>query len=184
MQTQIERLVGELRTASDEARALVEGSSESVLTARPGPGRWSAAECLAHLVVTSEAYVPLMAGALKAHAPSPGKARFRMDTAGWLIKRSLEPPVRIRTRTVEEFLPRAFGSPREILTRFLELQEGPERVLQSAEGFDLNAILVVSPFNRRIRYNLYSCFRIILAHQRRHLWQARRAASGALRSTA
>ena len=29
-----------------------------------------------------------------------------------------------------------------------------------------------SPFNSKLHYNLYSAFRIITAHQRRHLWQA------------
>jgi hypothetical protein len=175
MDVQIDDLVVELQAASAGARELVEVFPETLLSARPGEGRWSALECLAHLVVTSEAYVPLVSGALKANTPVGGERRFRMDAAGWLIARSLEPPARIRTRTVEEFQPRPFGSASALLARFLELQEGTEGVLRAAARYDLNVIKVISPFNRRIRYNLFSCFRILLAHQRRHLWQARRA---------
>jgi len=178
MNEQIGKLIAELRAISEDARGLVASFPQEVLAVRPAEGRWSAQECLAHLVVTSEAYVPLMAGALKASTPSEGVRRYRMDAPGWLIAHSLEPPVRLRTRTVDEFLPRPFGSAAEALTRFLELQEGTEGVLRSAEQYDLNAIRLVSPFNRRIRYNLFSCFQIILAHQRRHLWQARQAVSG------
>jgi hypothetical protein len=34
---------------------------------------------------------------------------------------------------------------------------------------------MISPFDSRVRYNLFSAFRIIAAHQRRHLWQAEQA---------
>jgi hypothetical protein len=30
--------------------------------------------------------------------------------------------------------------------------------------------------SRYVRYNVYSAFRVVTAHERRHLWQARRAA--------
>jgi hypothetical protein len=175
MDVQIDDLVVELHAASAGARELVEKFPENLLATRPGEGRWSALECLSHLVVTSEAYVPLMSGALKANTPVDGERQFRMDAAGWLIARSLEPPARMRSRTVVEFQPRPFGSAPALLARFLELQEGTEGVLHAAAHYDLNVIKVVSPFNRRIRYNVFSCFRILLAHQRRHLWQARRA---------
>jgi hypothetical protein len=34
---------------------------------------------------------------------------------------------------------------------------------------------IISPFDRRVRYNVFSAFRIVVAHQRRHLWQAEQA---------
>ena len=37
---------------------------------------------------------------------------------------------------------------------------------------DLGKLRIVSPFDPRIKYNLYSCLRLILAHQRLHLRQA------------
>ena len=40
------------------------------------------------------------------------------------------------------------------------------------QGQDVNGI--VSPFDGRLRYNLYSCLTILPAHQHRHLWQAER----------
>jgi hypothetical protein len=175
MHEQIADLIAQLHAATAEGRVIVGSHPPEVLASRPAEGRWSAVECISHLVVTSEGYVPLMSGALKANVPVGGTLRYKMDAPGWLIARSLEPPVRLRARTVHEFLPRPFGSATEALARFEELQEGTERVLESAEGYDLNRIMLVSPFNRRVRYNLYSCFQIVLAHQRRHLWQARRA---------
>jgi len=38
----------------------------------------------------------------------------------------------------------------------------------------LSQVRVTSPFNARVRYNLYACFTILPRHQHRHLWQAER----------
>lgn len=42
-----------------------------------------------------------------------------------------------------------------------------------------DALKVPSPVSRHVRYNVHSAFLILAAHQRRHLWQARRAAERA-----
>jgi len=42
----------------------------------------------------------------------------------------------------------------------------------AATLLDLGKLRIVSPFDPRIKYNLYSCLRLIPAHQRLHLRQA------------
>ena len=44
------------------------------------------------------------------------------------------------------------------------------------KGRDLNRLKIVSPFGARLSYNVYSAFRVLAAHERRHVWQAERAA--------
>ena len=46
---------------------------------------------------------------------------------------------------------------------------------RAARGIDLGRLRIISPFDKRVRHNLYSAFRIVAAHQRRHLWQAEQA---------
>jgi hypothetical protein len=54
---------------------------------RSDPDRWAVAECVAHLNLTSAAYLPLLEAALeraravKATAPS----RYHRDPVGWLL---------------------------------------------------------------------------------------------------
>src|SRR2546426_348488 len=55
---------------------------------------------------------------------------------------------------------------------FARLQGELAQRLERSSGHDLNRARVVSPFNARLSYNLYSCFRVLLAHERRHLRQA------------
>ena len=95
-----------------------------------------------------------------------------MDLMGRVIKFSLEPPPKLKSVTAQRFEPLVTEPLEEILPTFLELQNQLISTVYDAEGLDLNTIKVRSPVSTRISYNLYSCFEIITAHQRRHLWQA------------
>jgi hypothetical protein len=57
-----------------------------------------------------------------------------------------------------------------------EFQEWQERFadrLRAADGLDLRRIRSRSPAVTRLTYSLGTAFAIFLAHERRHLWQAR-----------
>ena len=41
-------------------------------------------------------------------------------------------------------------------------------------GLDITGVKVRSPFARWLRYTLYEWLLVLLAHERRHLWQAER----------
>ena len=61
-----------------------------------------------------------------------------------------------------------------MLERFDYLQGELLVRLDRANGLALDRLFVISPFNARFNYNLYSAFRLLPVHQRRHLWQAER----------
>jgi hypothetical protein len=65
----------------------------------------------------------------------------------------------------------------DVLPEFRRQQSRLVAALRSAEGVDLSARKVVSPFNSRVRYNAYAMFEILETHERRHLWQAEHAVS-------
>jgi hypothetical protein len=43
---------------------------------------------------------------------------------------------------------------------------------ERASGLDLNRLRLASAFNPRLKYNLFSRFHVLAAHERRRLWQA------------
>jgi hypothetical protein len=49
-------------------------------------------------------------------------------------------------------------------------------LLAEANGLAIDRLRIASPFARQIRYSVYSAFRLIAVHQRRHLWQAEQVA--------
>ncbi len=176
---QLAGLERELHDVTSRVERLGARATGETFHRQPGPGRWSAAECIVHLSLTTLAYLPLIDRALREgrraevvrlEARSPG--RFRRDLIGWLLCRLNEPPIRRRMRTVPLFVPDSTGSRPELLAEFRQLQSALIERIEDGEGLDLTRLRVTSPFDRRVRYHLYSCFRVLAAHQRRHLWQA------------
>src|SRR6185369_17457770 len=94
----VAELTAELNDATRRARQLVERTDGRVFTVRPEPKRWSAAECLSHLTLTGQAFVPIIQGAIIAakKSGSKPKRRMRMDVVGSLLRWLMEPPVRRR----------------------------------------------------------------------------------------
>jgi len=174
MHRQLATLAHELAAATDRARTLVHVVNEADFHARPNPSRWSIAECLVHLNITTTAFLPLIDAALVA-ASSAGvdpDRHYRRDLVGWVLSWSLEPPARVRFKTIPRFVPTGAGSRDAVMADFARLQGELAQRLERSSGHDLNRARVVSPFNARLSYNLYSCFRVLLAHERRHLRQA------------
>jgi len=103
--------------------------------------------------------------------PLASRRRYRRDFFGWLLCRMAEPPYRLRAATTPRFIPTVRGSRADVLAEFVRLQQELTARLYRADGLDLSALKIVSPFDNRLAYHLYSCFRILPTHQRRHLWQ-------------
>jgi hypothetical protein len=61
----------------------------------------------------------------------------------------------------------------DVLPEFARIHDELARRVRESDGLDLAGIRTVSPVNRLIRLPLGAYFAFILAHDRRHLWQAR-----------
>ncbi len=164
----------ELAASTTRAAMLVDRVGETKFHLRPEPGRWSVAECIDHLTLTTQAYLPLIDDALQIGRllAVKGPRRFRRDLTGWLLCAMSEPPYRYKALTTERFTPESTGTRAEVLAAFVRTQQELNSRVYHAEGLNLTRLTVLSPFDGRLQYNLYSCFRIIPTHQRRHLWQA------------
>ncbi len=176
MHPQLEELVSEFGAASSQLDVLTR-FPDPHWTRRPRPGSWSAAECIAHLNLASEAYLPRLDEGLSAARQRGGAAptRYRRDPFGWLLSLTVGPAGRVRMRTSSAFVPPPDEDPAALRARFDELQEELLVRLRRADGLPLQAVRIPSPFDARARYNVYSAFLICVRHQFRHLAQAERA---------
>jgi hypothetical protein len=141
---------------------------------RPARDQWSVAECVVHLNLTSRAFLPLIRDAmLRGRARSLlGGGPYRRDIVGWFLCLITEPPVRFRIRTTAPFVPEGIEPRDRVIEIFDALQDELLACVKEAHGLDLGRLRLASPFDSRLKYNLYSCLRLILAHQRQHLVQA------------
>lgn len=171
---ELEAVEKELNEATRRAWQLVQSTDGRLFTVRPKPMSWSAAECLAHLSISSEQFLPVLKEAIDAARTSKKKSKPKMDIIGRVLAWFLEPPIRKRVDTTAPFVPKSTRARTEAFGEFASLQDKLIQLLREAREVDIGK-KIVSPFDRRVKYNLYSAFRIIAAHERRHLWQAEQA---------
>lgn len=174
MHTELELVAEEYRSAERRLHELARAIPVEAWARRADPDRWSVAECVAHLNLTSTEYLPILRDAIACARAldQPAPARYRRDPIGWLLWRTMGPPVRVRLKTIARFVPSSAVAPAAVVAEFERLQRMQLDLLAQADGLPLDRVRVTSPFNTRVRYNLYACFTILPRHQHRHLWQA------------
>jgi hypothetical protein len=173
----LEDVEAEIDEATKRAWALIKSTDPRLFTVRPHPSSWSAAECLSHLSISTELFLPVIARSIEEGRKKNLLSRKKpsMDVLGRILRWFLEPPIRKRVATSAPFVPKSVRAKAEAFGEFSSLQSKLIDLLHQASTLDLAKLKIVSPFDKRLRYNLYSAFLIIVAHQRRHLWQAEQA---------
>jgi hypothetical protein len=174
MTPQLARLQTELATLKAEASELVSGLRESQFNWRPDQRKWSMAECLLHLNIVGDRYVRIIETALEEAKARRFVARgvvVHGFLAKWILANT-EPPPKRHYRSPRGFTP-SYGQPiTAVLPTFLHLQDQLTLEIEQANGMDLARIKVQAPA-LPVRFNLLLTLEWIVAHERRHLWQAR-----------
>src|SRR5688572_10055776 len=101
MHPQLEAIIQEFKDAQARLHALVATTSEDAWSRRADPARWSAAECVTHLNLTSLAYLPILKDGISRARELAGSSpkRYRHDPIGWFLWKTMGPPVRFRIKT-------------------------------------------------------------------------------------
>jgi hypothetical protein len=175
---QLQGLIDEFHQATERLQRLVERVPDERLAERADPLRWSVGECIAHLNLTAQGYAALVAPALEEarRLGGPPPRRYRRDWKGWLLWKSMPPPVRLKVKTAAAFVPQGSRPAAEILGEFRRLQAVQIGWVEAADGLPIDRVRITSPFDARVRYNLFSGLSILPRHQHRHLWQAENVA--------
>jgi len=169
---QLPELLTQLDAATSRAKVLAGRLDGAAFVRRPADGRWSAAEHLAHLNLTAEAYLPLLDEALERGRRENlrGQPPFQLDLWGRMLKAYLEPPFRMRTKTSQPFVPQANLSAAKTTEAFIAAKGELRSRYLAAEGLALDRLKITSPFAAQVHYSVFSALHLILAHERRHLW--------------
>jgi len=183
VQKQLAAIVESMEAAQARLRRLSAGVSEDAWNHHPGPGRWSAADCVEHLNLTSRAYLPLFRDALvEARQLRDGPvAHYRKDALGWFMEKMIGPMRHIgkfrlmKVKTTPPFVPKGSQSRAQLLSEFVRLQADIITQIRTADGLPLDRVKVVSPFAGRMKYSAYSAITIVAVHQHRHVDQAEEA---------
>lgn len=174
MHPQLQALADETQAATERLRRLADRVPAERWSERADPDRWSVGECVAHLNLTSEAYLPLVREGLeRARAQGGGApARYRRDLLGWMIWRASAPGGGMKVKTSASFVPTADQPKDEMVARFHRLQDELLALIRDGDGLPLHRVKVRSAFDPRVSYNLFATLTILPRHQHRHLQQA------------
>ena len=166
----------QLAAITRDASDLVAGMSDARFNWRSGPGRWSVAECLQHLIVSARVVLPALDASI-AQARERGWSGTGPFRRGWIdriMAWSMEPPARFKMKTWRQISPpSAPVAVAPTLAEFLAAHDALAERWARAEGVDWGKATVQSPLSSRVRLSFDGYSQFLLAHARRHLWQAR-----------
>ncbi len=167
---QLSVLIGELQAVGQQAKRLVAGYEPADLQCQWGGESWSVAECLEHLALTTRAFIPAIEEAIAAAPALKKRRRLRTGVLARMLIRNLEPPYRVRLKVLPTLVPR----PKDFGSAWQSFEQSQNQLLataRAASGLAIDRVKIQSPVYARIRYNVYGALRMLVAHERRHLWQ-------------
>jgi hypothetical protein len=157
----------------------VAGLSAEQLNWQPADGGWSVGQCLEHLCMTNEVYLPAIARAFD------GKTKKTVEqvTPGWFgrwfVESFVEPsPKQMKASAPKKLVPGARVET-SVLERFLSSNDATREVIGRAREYDVNQIRFRNPLIPVIWFTAGTGLMIISGHERRHLLQGERVKAAA-----
>jgi len=150
-----------------------------MLIASPGPGRWSAIQCLEHLNSYGRYYLPQIKKAIQANQDKSPSQSFK---SGWLGNYFYSlmnlpndgKPAR-KMQSPKNHQPAPFPDPSVVMHEFISQLETLGMLIMQAKNVDLNQVKVPISIATFIKLKLGDVFLFYTAHISRHMAQAERA---------
>ena len=173
------RLATDLLANDETAKRLLAGLTKAQLNWQPAPGSWSVGQCLEHLCIMNEVYLPPICAALKEKSDSPVEQITPGWLGGWFIRNFAEPASGgRRVRAPAKITPTSHVEV-SVLDRFLSGNQSCRDIIAYAGSKNVNRVRFWNPFIPGLRFTVGTGLQIIVSHERRHLLQAERVRNAA-----
>lgn len=164
----------EFEAVASEVHARFGKLNAEQLNWRPRADAWSVAQCLQHLIITTDEYATdfrgIADGTRRARLwerISPFSGFFGRFLAGALEKDAQ------KTKTPARFVPPSdLGG--DVVLRFMRSQTELVTLIRGTAKADWRRTILTSSFQPIITYSLADAYRIMVVHQHRHIRQADR----------
>lgn len=176
----ITSLIERLEGISNEVDERFGDLGEGELNRRPSAGTWSIAEVLQHLIVYNESYYPAFEAILENRQKLPWHARIPMmpSMMGKLLLKLVKGSRKRKVKTFSTWEPDESEIPSDIVERFSSQQEELRAWFQKLTPYTDHGIIIPSPASRNFVYPLNTALELIVAHEARHLEQAKEVEEG------
>ena len=147
---------------------------------KPGPGRWSVAQCFDHLIVIQTGYFPILHQLAEGrYSPTPWERYSPFSGMfGRMLIRALEPNNTNKTKTAVMSEPSLEFLGADIIKRFVQHQtELVHHLKKLPAELTTRDVIITSPLSKLVTYSLSDCLTILVVHGQRHFRQAERVVS-------
>jgi DinB superfamily len=177
MNESVPDLVADAESIALEAQRTFGSLSPAQLNWKPGADAWSVAQCFDHLIRINSTYFPALRR-IQEKGYTPGwrdRVPFLSRLIGSLVLKAVEPGAPRKFKAAAHVTPASSAIDGQIIERFVtHQQEVIRHMKQTAERGDLGGMIIVSPVASAAFYSVLDAFRIVVAHERRHMEQAGR----------
>ena len=165
-----------LAVAARDAEDSFGGLDGTRINWRPDATRWSVAQCLEHLVTANRLMREAAEVALRDRAPKSVWQRLPVlpGLMGRMLVRSQAPTSTRKFTAPTPARPAMSDIPTDIVLRFVEQHRALVEWVQTLDEARAARTIMASPFARVVIYSVLDGCRLMVAHDHRHLEQARR----------
>ena len=169
-------LLQQLHTVTADVESAFGNLTADQLNWKPGPSQWSIAQCLEHLIVINGSYFPVFERIERGQFTPNFMERLPLlpRVLGPLVLKAVSPESPRRYKTASSFQPSGSAISGDIVARFVTHQQKVARHLEAAVNLQPERFVITSPVASFVTYSLLDACRIIVAHEQRHVAQARR----------
>jgi hypothetical protein len=176
--TQLSRWRQELHEVEQQVRLDLARLTAEQFNWRPAEGKWSVAECIDHLALVTglmlEKAKPALEKARAEGKTGQGPYRYSM-MGGWFVK-MMEQPGKRPLPSPKNFAPGSSLKQAEVLARYGEVMKDFAETMETSYRLPLDRLKAASAAQGGgwIKFNIAAWYAATLAHNRRHVAQAKR----------
>ncbi len=160
------RLISELEAADLRAESVAKGLTSEQLHWQPGQGAWSIGQCLEHLHIANEVYLPAISTALEGRQLTTVQEVSLGWFSRWFIRNYIAPnPEGTRSRAPRKIEPARHVGP-HILDTFLRSNQAARGLIRRASDYDVNRIRFRNPFVPLLHFTVGTGLEIIFRSTR------------------
>jgi hypothetical protein len=166
-----EKVAGHVRMAIDS----FQNSEQQALLKPRVDGGWSIAQCLEHLNRYGSFYLPALKKGLDENKNNKTNPWFKSSWVGRRFTRMMDPATgKRKMRTFRDYQPHRALDADAVVAEFIRQQEMLLQLIGQARNADLNRIRIPISLTRFIRLKAGDVFQFVIAHNERHMLQAKR----------
>ena len=157
-----------------EAKSLVHLDFD-LLNLKSDANTWSVLECLEHLNLYGDFYLPEISQVIKKAKANPESVEFRSGVLGNYFAKSMLPKEKLnKMNTFKDKNPNGSNLSKEVIDRFISQQERTLKLLDKCAEIDLTRNKTAISISNFIKLRLGDTLRVLIYHNERHMVQIKK----------